>query len=183
MVDSVSNIGPQIPEAYRNSPFHDDQGKLLLRKLFYEMTLAGEDKAKVKYTLKEFDHEGYPSLYKLYLAVGDPTEYQFATSYFHNFDHWERLTSTKWFAPLIAKWRKELELKIRSAALARLLAEGKSTSKNAFQANKYLLEKGWLEKDSKGRPSKDQVIAEAKRQAAETKVLDEDFLRIVGNAD
>jgi hypothetical protein len=148
------------------------------------MTLPSEGKDKVKYTLKDFDHQGYPSLYRLYLEVSDPTEYTFATKHFYNYDHWMKVSQTRWMAPLVSKWRTELELKIRSAALARLIAEGKATtSKNSFQANKYLLEKGWLDKESKGRPSKEAVQAEAKRQAAELKTLDEDYLRIVTDAN
>ncbi len=145
------------------------------------MTLAGEDKAKVLYTLKDFPHAGYKSLYLEYLSAADPTEYSFATTFLHNFDHWERLCKCKWFLPYVTRWRKELELKIRSAALKRLMAEGKSDSKNAFQANKYLLEKGWIERNEKGRPSKDQIQQEAKRQAEDQKVLDADFIRIIGD--
>ncbi len=144
------------------------------------MTLADEAKDKVIYTLKDQDHEGFPSLYRLYMDEADPTEYIFATKYFDSYDHWMNLTRRPWFKTIVARWRDELDVQIRATALKRIIAESKSSSKNAFMANKYLLEKGWKH-EGKGRPSKDQIQAAAKEEAHKDKVLESDFLRVVGD--
>ncbi len=159
--------------------FKNSVGARLLRGLFYEET--GVDKSSVVYTLKDQDHEGYPSLYRLYMETGDPTEWKFATAYLDGWEHWERLCESSWFKPLVERWRRELHLRIASSALARIMAESKTTSRDSFTANRYLLERGWVAKDSKkgGRPSKDAIKAEAKAIAASTVQVSEDFERLM----
>jgi len=176
------NPGPIIPEFYQNHKFRDVHGRRLYKKLFYETTLAGDAKDKVLYTLKDQTHEGFPSLYQLYMAEADPTEYIFSTKYFDSYDHWKTLSSREWFKPIVARWREELDVQIRANALKRIIAESKSSSKNSFMANKYLLEKGWVS-EGKGRPSKDQVLAAAKEEAQKAQTLEEDFLRVVENGN
>jgi hypothetical protein len=164
----------------KGNPFKNSTGNFYLKALFYEETL--EDKTTVVYTLKDEDHKGYPSLYKLYLAERDPTEYRFANKYLGGWKHWQMLCEATWFAPYLARWRQELELSIKSEALARLLEEGENTlSKKYVDVNRYLLEKGWIEKDrvTKGRPSKQQIKDEAVRLAQEKSQVDEDFDRLI----
>jgi hypothetical protein len=84
-------------------------------------------------------------------------------------------------SPYIARWREELDIKLRSEALNRIVTESKSGSKSSFMANKFLLEKGWAAKDKKGRPSKDQVLSAAKELAKDNEVTNEDYLRVVEN--
>lgn len=150
----------------------------LLKGLFYEMTLA--DKSSVVYTLKDHDHEGFRSLYRLYMETNDPTEWRFATEFLDGWEHWELLCKTTWFQPYVSRWRKELELRLRSQALSRIMSESKTASKESFAANKYLLEKGWEPKDSgrRGRPSKDEVSKAAREIASTNSRLEEDFERL-----
>lgn len=182
MTDTEVSKGPVFPEFYQNHKFRDTNGRRLYKKLFFETTLGGEDKRKVLYTLKDQDHEGFPSLYRLYMAEADPTEYIFATKYFDSYDHWKNLSGRPWFKEIVARWREELDVKIRAEALKRIIGESKSASKNAFTANKYLLEKGWIH-EGKGRPSKEQIQAAAKEEAQKSITLEEDFLRVVGNGN
>jgi hypothetical protein len=182
MKESEVSPGPVRLEAYANHKFRDTNGRRLYKKLFFETTLGGEDKSKVLYTLKDFDHEGFPSLYRLYMQEADPTEYIFATKYFDSFDHWKNLTGRPWFKEIVARWREELDVSIRAAALKRIIAESKSASKNAFTANKYLLEKGWIQ-NGKGRPSKEAIQAAAKEEAQKSQVLEDDYLRVVQNGN
>lgn len=166
-----------------NPKFRNGSNGRYLKGLFYEMTSA--DKSSVSYTLKDWDHtvDGvvYPSLYRLYLEKEDLTEYEFANSYLDGWEHWDILTQCNWFKPYVSRWRKELSLKIKARALNRLKSEAVSSSKNAFLANRYLIEKGFVdsgEKSGRGRPSKDEVKAAANEIAIVERRLDEDFERL-----
>lgn len=144
--------------------FKNAMGTRFLRELFYETTNA--DKSNVVYTLKNEDHEGYPSLYRIYMTYEDPTEYTFAIDNLADWEHWERLLECSWFKEYVTKWRREAEIRQKSKALARVLEESRSGSKEALNANKYLLEKRWVEKDSpaRGRPSKEEIKKEAEKE-------------------
>lgn len=150
-----------------------------LKALFFEMTMA--DKSTVLYTLKDVDHMGYPSFYRLYMELDDPTEWEVAQQLTDGWEHWEMLCNCSWFKPYIERWRKELSLRMQSKALVRIKSEAKTGSRESFGANKYLLEKGWEPKDprnQRGRPSKDEI-----RKAAEDMVrvgdqLSEDYKRL-----
>lgn len=155
--------------------FRNASGSRYLNALFFEHYL---DKETVLYTLKSKDHNGYPSLYRLYMELADPLEYTFANTYFEDWDHWKTLTECNWFKPYITKWRKELELKIRSEALVRLRQDAEGDSKTSVSSNKYLLEGGWKDKAEKGRPSKDDIRKAAKEEVSVSNQINEDFLRI-----
>jgi hypothetical protein len=181
-MEDKGNTHSTYIEAYKDHPFKDEQGRLLYSKLFYERCVPAT-RQKVRYTLKDQEHEGYPSLYQLYMESEDPTEYAFATKYFDSYNHWINLTQAEWFKEYITRFRTELETKLRSKALASIIKEARSGSKNAFLANKYLLEKGWQPKGTKGRPSKDQIQKAAEEIATEDRNLKEDYLRIVGQGN
>lgn len=145
------------------SKFTNASGKLRTLSLFWEMAPFNSDGSECLYTLRDEDYKGLPSLKRLYLEEADPTEYGFANKYLANWDHWQRLIATDWFSPYVANWRSELELKLRAEALARLREEAASKGRNAYQANKFLVEGGWLPKETKkrGRPSKEAIKQEA----------------------
>ena len=147
--------------------FKNKSGTLLTRDLFYETTLS--DKENVLYTLKRDDHEGYPSLYRLYMEsiLKDPTEYEFAITHLDGWDHWERLCESSFFQPHISKWRREADIRRSAIYLRTIQSIAKSSSRESLAASRYLLEKGWIpkEKNAKGRPSKEDIQNEARRQA------------------
>lgn len=129
----------------------DSTGRPLTQALFLE---TNYDTNYAVYTLKDQDHKykgkTYPSLKRLYIAMEDVIEYDFANTYLLGWNHWQRICANKAFHSVIEEWRSELELKIRSQAFKDILdscAEEKS-----FQAAKYILEKGW-DKRSRGRPT------------------------------
>jgi hypothetical protein len=162
-----------------NNRFRNPQtNQRYLRGLFFEQTDA--DKATVVYTLKDTPHEGYPSLYQLYMDLDDPTEWEVAQSLMDGWEHWEMLCKCTWFKPYIDRWRKELELRMKSKALARIKSEAKTGSKESFGANKYLLEKGWEPKEgsSRGRPSKEEIKKAANEIARTSEQLTEDYKRL-----
>lgn len=180
-VETIKN-GPEFPEFYKNSPFRDSQGRLLSSKLFYERT-SPDKRDKIRYTLKDQDHEGCLSLYRLYLDANDPTEYSFANDHFESYEHWLLITKQDWFKPYLQRFRRDLETKVRSIALRAIMREAQSGSKNAFTANKFLIEKGWMDKEesrnTKGRPTKEDIKQAAMDVVDSEKRLQEDFIRVL----
>jgi hypothetical protein len=159
--------------------FKNSVGRYYLRGLFYEETLS--DKSSVVYTLKREDHAGYPSLYRLYMETADPTEYQFAVRHLDGWAHWLELSQAEWFAPYRDAWRSELSTRLRSEALAGIITLSKTeTHPSMFAASKYLLEA--TEKPAgaskRGRPTKDEVKQELRRQAASEAEFAEDAKRL-----
>jgi len=159
--------------------FRSSINSRLLKALFYEQT--GADKGTVVYTLKDEDHEGFPSLYRLYMEASDPTEYQFAIRHLDGWEHWEMLCKCSWFKPYLSRWRRELEVKLRSDALAHIkdLSDLKN-HKDSFAASKFLLEKKWIDKPTKGRPKQEDIDKQAIILAEDENRLKEDFQRILG---
>lgn len=165
-----------------DNKFKVHTGQLLYRGLFFEET--GADKTGVLYTLKREDHSGFPSLYKLYMETDDLTEYTFAITHLDGWEHWKNLCECTWFKPFIRRWREELDIRTRGRALnaVRDLANN-ADAKEAFQANKFLLNGEWRDKGQKhgrGRPSKEDIRSEAAKQASASRELNEEFERISG---
>lgn len=150
-----------------SNKFKNESGVRLLRAIFYEQTLS--DKSSVLYTLKNEDHEGFPSLYRLFMesVLNDPTEYTFATTNLDSWEHWEELQECNWFKPYVSKWRREADVRRSALFLNQIQKIAKAGSRESLAASRYLLEKGWVPKDknTKGRPSKDEINQEARRLA------------------
>jgi hypothetical protein len=163
-----------------NSKFRNASNQRLTKQLFFEECYGKEDKYAV-YTLKDWDHEGYPSLYRLYMEMGDLKEYEFAETYLDGYDHWQMLCKAPWFKPHITRWREELLLREQGQALNRIREVARAKEhKSAYEANKFLLAGSWaVSGHSKGRPTKDQVKAEAERIATAEKQISEDAERIL----
>lgn len=163
------------------NPFRLATGQRLLRGLFFETTMA--DKTGVVYTLKDRDHEGYSSLYRLYMEHDDPTEYHFAITCLDSFDHWETLCRCSWFKPYITRWRHEIEVRAKATALLNIRAIANNPdAKEHYQASKFILSGGWRDKDKgrAGRPSKEDIKREATRLAQDSRDIDDDFQRVTG---
>lgn len=138
-------------------------GVFYTKSLFLEESYT--DKSAVVYTLKDVDHEGYPSLYRLYLDKADPTEYEFSKEYLGGWYHWQMIANAAWFKPYITRWRTELELKIKAKALSNLFAVANDPyHKFHYEATKFILGNGYKPpepKNAKGRPSKESIQEEA----------------------
>jgi hypothetical protein len=148
------------------SKFVDTMGRPLTQALFLEIGYTDY----AVYTLKEQDHKykghTYPSLKRLYLEMCDPVEFDFATEHLNGYRHWLRICENKALASHVAEWREELELKLRSQAMAQML----DMSEDSFQAVKWLADKGW-EKRGAGRPA----TKEKEMQEALTKKVETDY--------
>ena len=152
--------------------------------LFYETTIP-EDRETMgtSWTLKEDDHPAdgkiYKSMKKLYIAMEDVTEYEFAQATLGSYKHWERLLESPIIRPHIEQWRKELNLKMKARAMKSIIKAATEDEKLSFQAMKYLADNEYLDTKSKrGRPSKDEVKAELRKEVQTNKTLLDDAARI-----
>lgn len=160
--------------------FCTTSGQFLTKALFLEESYS--DLKHVQFTLQDEDHRGYRSLYKLYKLCSDPTEIEFAKRYLGGWEHWQLLCSLSWFKPYVSRWREELELEIRSRALANVLEVSKDPEhKFNYEANKYLLSGMWKTKEEKskvGRPTKEAIREQANNLFLLEKETQEDYLRL-----
>ncbi len=129
------------------------------------------------WTLKPYPSKGLPSAHELYLEIADPTEYAFANALLGSWAHWQRLLECNWFLPYVEAWRDELEIKLRSEAVQNINTISKGSSPGALNASRWLAEKGWSEK-KRGRPSKQDIASERRKQAAISSEVASDLERI-----
>lgn len=145
----------------------DSEGRPLTQSLFLEIHYD----PKAYYSLKEDHHTHetrgfYPSIKKLYIELEDPTEYEFANTYFLNWSHWLRICENKVIRKHVEEWRSELEYKLRCKGVKTMMLAADSGN---YQASKWLVDKGWATRPA-GRPSKSEIEGEKQFQA---RVLDE----------
>jgi hypothetical protein len=168
--------------------FKNNQGVFYLQALFFETSIPPRDNAI--YTLKEKDmilEDGSVllSLKRLYLEMEDTTEYEFATEHLGGWRHWQKLLSTKWFQEEVQEWRTELELKLKARSLRHIRDKAEDPdAKENFSANKYLIDKDWVNDGTKrgtkaGRPSKESIKLEASKMIKDNSEVDEDHKRII----
>lgn len=159
------------PKLFRNL-----DGTLSINRIFIEFKYIPEQ-ALYSLDLKDKVIKGktFPSLYRLYIEMSDVSEYTFANTYFESYQHWQAICEQEYFKPHIARWRKELELKIKSAALKEIIEQSQAEDpKKRLEASKYLYEKVFIDRDgsTRGRPSKKEIKEEALKQAQEQKLID-----------
>jgi len=159
-------------------------GAFQTKGLFFETTIPEEREIfNTKWTLKEEDHEYngkiYPSMKRIYIEMEDVTEYEFAMATLGSYKHWERVLESPIIRPHVDQWRKELNLKLKARAMKSIIKSATEDEKLSFQAMKYLADNEYLDKKNKrGRPSKDEVKAELKREVEINKSFRDDAERI-----
>lgn len=147
-----------------SNKFKGPNSKWLTDGLFFERT-EPSTRGQVLYTLKEEDHLGYKSLYKLYMEEMDIHEVNFARKYLGGYKHWKVLCDSPWFKEYIMEWREELELILMSQGLGKIKeALGSERLSDAVFAAKFFANRGWDEgihknpnvdsRRGRGRPSK-----------------------------
>lgn len=136
----------------------DEMGRFITQSLFLEINYTD----KAQYTLKDEDHEYngriYPSIKRLFLEMEDPTEYEFANTYFCGWRHWQRIAANKAINKYIDEWREELEYKLRAKGIKQIIASTKNPM-GGLQASKWLADRGWSTRAA-GRPSKAEIERE-----------------------
>lgn len=159
---------------YTKDQLLDTSGRPLTQSLFLEFgyntqyaifTTNDEDKI--------YDGKVYTSLKRLYLEIGDPTEYKFAKTCLLGWRHWKRLCENKIFKPFVTEWRDELEVMIRSEGILNILEQSESN----YQAAKWMSDRGW-DKRSAGRPSKAEADRERRVQEKIGDSLNAQILRM-----
>ena len=163
----------------QNTKFKNNSGQYLLKALFWETNSETPD--QILYTLKDEDYKGFPSLRRLYLETNDETEYVFASRYFYSWEHWKKVSESSIIKPSVEEWREELQLRILNASLNKIKKIAEGAGRDAFAAQKYLIEKPWLKKPVKrvGRPDKVETPIDTKLLS---KTLEEDLQRITAGA-
>lgn len=163
----------------------DTLGSFRTKYLFVENWVgerAQQATGKPLFTIKNKDFDGYPSLKRLYLEMEDITEYEFATKYMpHGYPQWEQLCKSAYFKQEIVQWRKELELKIKARELKAIMDVARSGTKDSFQASRFLVQKGYVDKNAKGRPSNKEIADEANRLAHLERSVDEEYDRLMSD--
>jgi hypothetical protein len=90
---------------------------------------------------------------KKYIAISDPTDYKAAMELIGDWDHWLLLMDKQAFASVVAGWRAEVQVKIRSEAIEQMKKQSRSDKGTA--AAKWLAENGVVPRNI-GRPRKEQ---------------------------
>ena len=161
-----------------NNPFKDHKGQWLTLALFFE-TRGAVTEIPPKYTLKDDDHKGLPSLKRLYLETNHVPEYEydFATEHLGGWKHWKRLQASPILREHINEWKEELTIKIKASAMRNIIASAYAEGAVGLQASKYLSDQGY-KGTGRGRPSKEEKMALAKQEARVDLELEEDLKRI-----
>jgi hypothetical protein len=150
-------------------------------KIFYETCPPALRDQYVCFTSKEYDYQGYPSLYRLYMEEMDPTEFRFAEKYFCSYEHWIRITQSYHYKDVVDRWRRDLDMKIKAQALNRIMAIATTNHGSTFNANKYLLEGGYKNAVPKhrGRPSTKEIAYKAEEIARSGDQVVDDYKRLL----
>lgn len=168
-------VGPDIFDSFK-----DSQGRFRTQSLFTEYL---HESYPAHFTLKKKDvtKKGVPyvSLYKKYMEIADPTEYQVAIRLFGSWDHWQALCKARWFKEHLDGWRQELKVKLESDRYYEMTShvQNNPDSPQSIQASKWLADR-YGEKPKRGRPSKAEKAAHLKRIEEETSDVDDDAKRL-----
>lgn len=117
------------------------------------------------YTLKDYEHKGYPSMYKIYIA--SDTEYEAAIKLLGSWRHWKKLCRSKFFHPYIDEWREERRLLEEALARTALL---RSLEDNNISAARTILEGS--KRKGAGRPTNNEVAGNMKQAVEDMQDLD-----------
>lgn len=158
-------------------PYKGTGGHYLTSQLFFERwsELKPTDQVyEPVFTLN--GKEGYIDARTTFVSMEDPTGYKWAVKYLGSWKHFEKLLATSWFPVHFEDWVREVRVKLRSDAIAKIKQIAGSAAPTANAAAKYLANGDY---DSKrGRPSAAEMKGELKRQAALLRQEDEDADRI-----
>lgn len=168
------------------SKFRGSSGPIYTKSLFYEQWIGTEIDKRVSDPLFSLhrDRPGLINFRKEYLKDEDETGYKTSVRLLEGFHHFEYLMKTcRWFREAKEEWDRELKAKLRARALdvVKVLAEDETAKHSErLAAAKTLLSetKAPAPKGNRGRPTKEEVEGELKREAELSKEMKEDLERI-----
>jgi len=159
------------------SKFIDSRGHCLTQGLFWEYRHPDYEPT---FCLKEDDVERqgkmYISMRRLYLEIGDVTEYEFAKQVLGSWDHWQKIQKSSLLMEHINEWRIELEIKLRSQAIGAMKTVAIEGGDKGISSAKWIAEGKW--KGARGRPSKEEVTRERKIHAGIETDINDDYDRM-----
>jgi hypothetical protein len=168
-------------------PFKSSMNQFYTRVLFYEVWVTMPEKDRViqpVFSLNE-DRDGLINCRKTFLELEDPTGYLWSQQYLGSYEHWEKLMRAPWFQEAYQSWLEELKMKIKVRALKKIkeIASGDiegTPQATVLAAARYLADAGYEAKPGRGRPSKEDLKGELKRQAQILSEEEKDLQRIGG---
>lgn len=95
---------------------------------------------------------------KVFLECMDPTDYKPMKRLLNNLPHWKLIMENQTLSPIIAEWKEEINMRLKSEAVENLRALA-TTKEGACRA---ILNAEW-EKKSRGRPAKAKAPSAAYR--------------------
>mgnify|MGYP003595513347 CR=1 FL=1 len=157
-------------------------GRFYAGSLFYEMWKGmseGYRRHDPVFSLYEdlsFNDKPLINAKKAFIEEADPSGYKWAIKYLGSWQHWQKLCDLPWFQEALAIWREELAAKLHADALKEIVDLSRSAKNDAqrLAAAKYLVEQGWVKKNSRGRPNR----SESSSRNTGGVTLDEDAERI-----
>lgn len=159
--------------------FQTDNNIFYTNALFKELNIGEPEIAIYTTGSEDITEDGvtYISIRKQYLLLEDPTEYEIATKFFDSWAHWKKVRESARIKPLVDEWREELEVKLRSKGVKGVYSKALDGD---YQASKWLAEKGWVPVGTKkrGAPSKEEVVAEARKEARVIGIVDSHYERM-----
>jgi hypothetical protein len=120
----------------------------------------------------------------VFIELEDMTEYKPALQLCGSWREWQRLKNDwKIFNNYIAEWKEELEVKLRSESVEKIIKLAKGDDPKALQAAKFISEGGWDKRvGTAGRPSNAEKTRAAKELAqavSETKEEEKRMLSVI----
>lgn len=147
---------PVRPEELRTYDYEENRMRLFSSRshrfmggpLLYEANIQRQDipVADALFTMRTQDmiHEKSGtylfSLHKIYMSCSDPTEYQVAQKLFNSYKLWQAFVASVIVEPHIDELREELDLKLKSEAMAALRETMLTEGSKGTTAAKYLAE-------------------------------------------
>lgn len=161
--------------------YKGQNGQFLTLSLFHETARELPEDRRAAPAVFSFDNDipGLVNCRRTFLELEDPTGYEWAMKYLDSWEHFERLLNSTWFLPHYEDWKRELLISLKAKAIKRITAISLTGTNEAqaLAASKYLAEKGW-ERNTRGRPSKDDMKGEMRRLSTQIEETNKDMDRI-----
>lgn len=159
-------------------PYKTDNNIWYTRQLFWEQQqlLPRESRIIEPIFSLSSDKPGLINARATFVALDDPTGYEWAEKYLGSWAHWEKLIECPWFAPHLEDWKREIDVKGVNKAVQRIKEIAVGESSQALPANRYIAEKGW--EKARGRPSKSEIKGELLKATKRVEEHEEDMKRI-----
>lgn len=160
--------------------YKDNTGRFLTQSLFTENYENRNPLYPPVYSLRDQDpgiEDQLPSFKRLFLETEDITGYTLAIQELGSWEHMERLLKTKWFQAYWQRWCEEMEIRLKSKGLLKIKDTAEGSTASAYQAAKYLSDRGWEPK--RGRPSKAEKAKIAKQEKELEDAVADDMSRIL----